>query len=369
MISGSIDKLTPQGAVGWIYRADAEMPTLLRAFLNGEVIGEAIADLYRADLHQVGLGDGHCGFEMPFGRPLSEAQLPFIKIKPEAIDLSLSLTGKTIYLDLLHALMGNAGGAGRTRSVLGGFWTDRIDAAQVLAGRISVGSCAAELQPILQELIYNGFVVLPGVLAPKGLQAKEATALAELAARRPGHGSDAESGVKDLLDSMAKLLFRESTVRLLRSVFDDQPVVYRLDRVTDATEFYQAAVVEAIPSPAECMLLYVSASSSVSRLEYVRDSHELGEFGPSGLSRWTKEGATELGLLAEKQGLSITEIEFSDLDLVVVGPGLIHRVGSVAGASVLRAFATPRRITPTRFLSGQASWVEAGHVSGGRVRL
>ena len=374
MISGSIDKLTPQGAVGWIYRADAEKPSLLRAFLNDEIIGETVADLYRPDLHHVGLGDGHCGFQMAFGRPLSEAQLPFVKIKPEAIDLSLSLTEKTIYLDLLHALMKHAEGAGRSRSVLGGFWTDRTDAAQVLTGRIAVGACPAELQPMLQELIHNGFVVLPGVLAPEGLQARDAEALAPLAMRRRATGGDAEAGLKDLLDGMAKLLFRDTAVRLLRTIFDDLPVVYRLDGLTEETAFHQAAVVEATPSPAECMLLYAGApgggsGGGASRLEYIRDSHELGEFGPSGLSRWTKEGAGELGLLAEKQGLSITEVEFSHLDLVVVGPGLVHRVPGVVGAPLLRAFAAPRRVTPSRFLSGEASWTEATHVSGARLRV
>jgi hypothetical protein len=369
VISGSIDKLTPDGAAGWIYRTDSEVPTLLRAFLNDEVIGETVADRYRADLQEVGFGDGLCGFEMKFARHLGEAQLPFVRIKPEAIDLSLSLTEKMIYIDLLHALMRNAEGTGRSRSVLGGFWTDRTDSAQVLAGRIAIGSCPAELQPMLQELIHSGFVVLPGVLAPKGLQATDATALSQLAVRRSRQHDDAESGLDALLESMANLLFQESSVRLLRAILDDLPIVYRLDRVADEMEFHQAAVIEAIPSPAECLLLYVGAPGSASRLDYIRDSHELGEFGPSGLSRWTKEGAAELGALAEKQGLSVAEVEFTNLDLVIVGPGLVHRVVARQEAPALRGFVTPRRVTPSRFLSGVNSWTEATHFSGGRVRL
>ena len=330
MISGSIDKLTAQGAVGWIYRADAEIPVKIRAFLHGEVIGETVADLYRPDLHKVGLGDGHCGFDMSFGRALSGSQLPFIDIKPEAIDLSLSLTDKTIYLDLLHALLRESAGAGRNRSVLGGLWTDRTDAAQLLAGRIAVGSCPADLQPMLQELISNGLVVLPGVLAPKGLQKQDLAALAALQ-RRSAAGAE-EGALKELLDAMAKLLFRNSPVRLLRTVFDDHPVLYRLEQAAGETVFHQASMVEALPSPAECMLLYVGPPGSTGRLEYLRDSHELGEFGPHGLSRWTRDGATELGGLAVQQGLSIGEVEFTNLDLVLVGPGLVHRVVSGEGA-------------------------------------
>lgn len=365
MISGSIDKLTPQGAVGWIYRADAEAPSVLRAFLDGEVIGETVADLYRPDLHQVGLGDGHCGFDMPFWRPLTESQLPFIRIKPESIDLSLSHTEKTIYLDLLHALLRDAAGAGRTRSVLGGLWTDRTDAAQVLAGRIAVGSCPAELQPVLQELIQNGYVVLPGILAPKGLQAKDGAALATIEQR----AQSSVASIKEVLDGLAKLLFRDSTVRLMRNVFDDHPVIYRLDRVTDETSFHQAAVVEPLPSPAESLLLYAGFPGGNARLEFMRGSHELGEFGPGGFSRWTTDGARELSALAEKQGLSIGEVEFSNLDLVIVGPGLVHRVVASDEVPVLRALAVPRRVTPLKFLSGAQSWVEVTHVSGAKVRV
>jgi hypothetical protein len=364
MISGSIDKLTPQGAVGWIYRADSETPSTLRAFLDGELIGETVADLYRADLHQVGLGDGRCGFEMSFARPLTESQLPFIKIKPEAIDLSLSLTEKTIYLDLLHALLRDSAGAGRNRSLLGGLWTDRTDAAQVLAGRMAVGSCPAELQPMLQELIQNGCVVLPGVLAPKGLQAKDAAAVVSLEQR----AKSSPEVIKDVLDGMAKLLFRDSAVRLLRTIFDDHPVVYRLERVKDETLFHQAAVVEPLPSPAESLLIYAGFPGGNARLEIIRDSHELGEFGPAGFSRWTAAGARELGTLAVKQGLSIGEVEFSNLDLVIVGPGLVHRVVASEDAPVLRALAVPRRVTPLKYLSGQTAWIEATHVSGARVR-
>jgi hypothetical protein len=364
MISGSIDKLTPQGAIGWLYRRDLMEPATIRAFLHNEVIGETTADNYRPDLHQVGLGDGHCGFDMSFKRPINESQLPFIKIKPDSIDLSLSLTGKSVYLDLLHAVLGNAHGAGRNRSILGGLWTDRTDAAQILAGRLAVGSCVGELQPVLQELIANGFVVLPGVLAPSGLTRKDAVAL-----DLKGQDADFDGRLKEALDTLAKLLFRDAAVRLLRAVFDDHPVIYRLDKIEEEMPFRQAASVEALPSPAESLLLYVGFPGGNSRLDFIRESHEMAEFGPSGKSRWTREGESDLGALAQQEGLSIGEAEFGNLDIVVVSPGLVHRVIGSSRAPVLSALATPRRITPLRFVSGGDAWVEASHVSGARIRL
>jgi hypothetical protein len=368
MISGSIDKLTTEGAIGWLYRTDLMEPAVVRAFLSNELIGETVAGAYRPDLHQVGLGDGHCGFDMSFTRPLSKSQLPFVRIKPDSIDLSLSLTGKSVYLDLLHAVLNNAQSAGRNRSILGGLWTDRTDAAQILAGRIAVGSCMGELQPMLQELINNGLVVLPGLLAPSGMSKKEALAV-DVQSKSLGVGVDREARLKEAMDTMAKLLFRDAAVRLLRSVFDDHPVIYRLDRIEQNTTFYQAASVEVLPSPAETLLVYIGFPGSTSRIEVIRDSHEMAEFGPGGKSRWTVDGAAEVIGLAEQQGLSITEAEFNNLDMVVVGPGLVHRVMGSPTTPVLRALVTPRRITPLRFLSGEDSWVEAGHVSGARIRL
>jgi hypothetical protein len=368
MISGSVDKLTPQGAIGWLYRQDLLEPAKVRAFLNNEVVGETTADTYRSDLHDVGLGDGNCGFDMQFTRPITVSQLPFIKIKPDGIDLSLSLTGRSIYLDLVHAVLASAHGAGRNRSILGGLWTDRTNSAQILAGRLAVGSCEGDLQPALQELIANGFVVLPGVLAPNGLTRKDALAL-DLQSNRFTDDEDRYSRLRDALDTLAKLLFRDAIVRLLRAVFDDHPVIYRLDKIEEEMSFQQAISFEALPSPAESLMLYVGFPDGNSRLDFIRGSHEMAEFGPSGKSRWTLEGAGDLGALAQLEGLSIGEAEFGNLDIVVVSPGLVHRVSGSSSVAVLSALATPRRITPLRFLSGSESWVEANHVSGARIRI
>ena len=301
MISGSIDKLTPQGAIGWLYRRDLVEPTKIRAFLYNELIGETVADGYRPDLHQVGLGDGHCGFDLPFSRPISESQLPFIKIKPDSIELSLSLIGESVYLDLLHALLSEFQGTGRSRSILGGLWTDRTDAGQILAGRLAVGSCVGELQPMLQELIGNGFVVLPGVLAPGGLTRKDMPAL-DLPSRSNVADADRDSRFEEALDNLAKLVFRDAAVRLLRAVFDDHPVIYRLDKIKEEMPFHHAISVEALPSPAESLLLYVGSPGGNSRLDFIRESHEMAEFGPSGKSRWTADGASDVGTLAQHDG-------------------------------------------------------------------
>lgn len=367
MIKGAIDRLDTDGAIGWLYGSEYTAPPLVRAFLHHDLIGEGFADNHRPDLEEVGFGDGRCGFEIRFDRPIDPNYLPFVTIKPMDVDLHLPTSNGGAYLDLVKAVMAGFSGAGRSRSILGGLWTDRLDAPQLLAGRVAVGACPAELQPALQELIRGGHVVLHNALAPNGVSAKDlsnieiATAL-HLAGEGDGRRKSALSG-------LASLLFRDATVRLLRAAFDDQPVIYRLDRIETMTVFTQASALEALPSPAECVAIYVGNPDGPIRIDLIRDSHELPEFSISGRSRWTEAGADELSQFALEAGLSIESVELDGLDVAIVGPGTVHRVAASPDAPALRAIAAPRRVTPTRFLNGESSWTEAGHVSGARIRV
>ncbi len=367
MIRGAIDRLDSDGAVGWLFGSDYTAPPLVRAFLHHDMIGEGFADGYRADLEEVGFGDGRCGFEIRFDRPIDPSYLPFITVKPQDVDLHLPVAvAAGAYLDLVNAVLSGYPGAGRNRSVLGGLWTDRADAAQLLAGRVAVGASPAELQPALQELISNGYVVLHNVLAPNGMSAKD---ISNIQAATAPRAAEDQAKLKGALTGLAALLFRESVVRLLRTVFDDQPAIYRLNSIGDETAFGQASSFEALPSPGECVALYAGHPDAPVRLDVVRDSHELPEFSTRGQSRWTSAGAGELTSFATEAGLSVESMELDALDVAIVGPGLVHRIVATADAPALLAIAAPRRVTPTRFLSGDGAWTEVGHVSGARIRV
>lgn len=366
MIKGAIDRLDSEEAVGWLYGTEYTAPPLIRAFLHHDLIGESFADSHRPDLEEVGFGDGRCGFEIRFDRPIDPSYLPFVTVKPLDVDLHLpvALNGSA-YLDLVNAVLTGFSGAGRNRSVLGGLWTDRMDAPQLLAGRVAVGASPADLQPALQEMIRNGYVLLHNALAPNGVSAKDLVHIETATSGRSG----SETSLKSALSGVASLLFRDQIVRLMRAVFDDHPVVYKLDSLTGSGNFAQASAIDALPSPAECVALYVGSPNGPVRIDLVRDSHEMPEFGTSGRSRWTAGGATELLQFTTEAGLSIESIELDALDVAIVGPGLVHRVIASDDASALRAIAAPRRVTPTRFLSGDSHWTEAGHVSGARIRV
>jgi hypothetical protein len=367
MIRGAVDRLDSDGAVGWLYGSDYTSPPMVRAFLHHDLIGECLANGHRPDLEQVGFGDGRCGFDIKFIRSIDPTYLPFVTVKPHDVDLHLPIpsSGNT-YIDLINAVITGYAGAGRSRSVLGGLWIDRMDGPQLLAGRVAVGACAAELQPALQELILTGHVVLHNGLAPNGVSTKD---VLNFRAASSAYAIDDEPRLRSALTGIAALLFRDPVVRLLRAAFDDHPVVYQLETMTGTSTFAQASSFEELPSPGECLVLYVGNPDGPIRIDIVRDSHEMAEFGPDGRSRWTGAGAAELARFATEAGLSIESIEIDAQDIAIIGPGLVHRVAAADDAPALRAVVAPRRVTPTRFLQGDANWTEVGHVSGARIRV
>jgi len=365
MLKGSVDSLTTEGATGWIYGPSYFEHPRIGAFLDRTIIGDTIADAYRPDLERVGFGDGKCGFVIQFREPIDAALVPFVRVRPENVDLCLPLNGGVGFVDLVTGLLADYRGAGRHRSILGGLWTDRTDAAQVLAGRLSVGSCPPDIQSLLLELIANGFVVLEGLLAPLGFSAADLESIGALPSLAAGEGI---VGLRSTLSSVGNLLFREEAVRLFRAVLDDQPVVYGIENMRSSARFGQMCSAELLPSPTECLGIYVGHPEGKVRLDYIRDSHELAELSARGVSRWTPEGARDLTDLAGAAGLSIQSVEVGRFDVVVVGPGLVHRIVTEGAATALRAVCTPRRVTPARFLTGDGAWSEVGHVSGARIR-
>ncbi|TCZ56590.1 hypothetical protein [Roseicella aquatilis] len=365
-IRGSIDELTPLGASGWSYDDLAMEPLLVQALLDGAVIGETIADLNRPDLADAGLGDGRCGFRIDFAGAIDPAQLAFITVKPAGGDVELPRTNLTGFVDAFRALRARLPGAGWTRSLLGGLWTDRVDARQRLAGRVAVGTVAPETAVPVGRLIESGFALLQGALAPAGLEARAA----EAAARLPG-GPLAPRGnldSADLLAGLPGLLFRDAPLALLRAAFDDNPLVCRVELARGTTGFVQPSTAEPLPSPAECLALVAGIGEGRLLLDIIRDSHALPEFTPAGESRWLA-GVPATVALAGAAGASVETLALGETDLAVIGPGTVYRLRVPEGMTGLLALATPNRQTPLRFLRGEGGEVTLRHESGASLVL
>ena len=372
-IRGSVDSLSPEGASGWAF-GGARQPLVVQALLDGRVIGETLAEQDRPDLLAAGLGDGRCGFALAFHEaPIDPALLPFVSIRPRGGDVELPRTNLTGFGDFFRTVHARHPGAGRQRSVFGGLWTDRTDARRLLAGRTATGATPAELQDTLRDFIGEGYLILRGALAP-GLAPP-----AGLAPGRPLAASDGAATLA-LLERLPGMVFTAATLRLLRAILDDHPTLHRIVPGIDEqrTGFEQPSAAEALPSPAECLLLVFGLSGQAAsglRLDIVRGSHELPEFTGHGRSRWLADTPADREPaaleLAREFGASVETVEIGPRDIALLGPGVLHRLRPPpAGVLALRAWCLPARISPTRMLMpGHDGGVQVAHDSGSMLAL
>lgn len=363
---GSVDELTPLGAAGWAHDSLAGEPLLVQAMLDGAVIGEAIADAERPDLAAAGLGDGRCGFRIAFAGAVDPAWLAFVGVKPSRGDVELPRTNLTGFVDAFRALRARYPGAGWTRSLFGGLWTDRMDARQRLAGRVAIGAVAPEAAVPLGRLIETGHVLLRGALSPAGLDARTAEAVARLPAGLLAPRGNLDAA--DLLTALPGLLFRDAALGVLRGAFDDTPLVCRVEVARGNTGFAQPSTAEPLPSPAECLALVAGIGEGRVLLDIVRDSHALPEFTAAGESRWLA-GALATVALAEAAGASIDTLALGETDLAIIAAGTVYRIRVPEGMTGLVALATPNRQTPLRFLRGEGGEVTLRHASGATLAL
>lgn len=321
-IRGSLDVITTTGLAGWAHAPDARDGLTVQALLNHQVIGEAVADLHRPDLAAVGIGDGNCGYSITFYHSLDPLYLPFVAVKPEGGDVELPRTDLAGYGDFFQALFRQWPVTGRHRSVLGGLWTDRTDAAALLRGRREIGMIAPATADMVEALVRSGLMLLP-------MPADARRATAADPARR---AIEAAIAAPDI-------------VATLRAVLEDHPLVLRPHLCDSGGPFRQPSGMEALASPAECLLLVAPLNGPV-ELEVVRDSHLLPEFTPDGASRWMSRTGAEALAMAEQHGM-LDRIVLAPDTLAVIGPGLLHRILAPEGGAAV-ALTLPARTAPLR---------------------
>jgi hypothetical protein len=81
-ISGHVDLCGPDLIEGWLYcdAWDGE-PIKLQVFIGGRLIGECSVDRFRADLQEVGYGDGRCGFSFFVAEGLASEEFATTKLR------------------------------------------------------------------------------------------------------------------------------------------------------------------------------------------------------------------------------------------------------------------------------------------------
>jgi hypothetical protein len=367
-MQGSVDLITPQGAVGWIFSPRAEGALLVEARLQGRVIGEALADRFRPDLAAAGLGEGNHGFEIVFYDAVDPALLPSVTVHPSGGDVVLPRTNLTGLQDFLAGVTARFPAAGRQRSVHGGLWADRIDAARLLRGRMATGATPAALLDPLRSFIEDGVAIMAEAPGGSGPAAPALPPAATLPRDRPLDPSGNQAA-REVLEALPDLLFQPAPLGLLRALLDDNPVVSRVVLTQgEDTRFDQPSTAEDLPSPAECVLAVVPLGGGAGcTLDVVRGSHTLPEFNAAGQSRWTTPGAAAACALAA--GASVDSLRIGPSEIGVVSAGTLCRLRAEGEGAALLAWCIPTRQSPRRLLANghRPFWV--GHASGATVSV
>ncbi len=322
MIRGSLDSVTPEQAEGWALSQDNQGGMPVQAMLNREIIGEAIANMYRSDLEAVGFGDGHCAYMIRFYRHIDPAQLPFIVVRPECSDLELPRGIATGYVPFFNALHQAYPSAGRYRSVYGGLWTDRTDAAAVLRGKLAIGQLDPEDAEPVGRLISSGVAVLPGLATFRLLSSLTAELLG--------------------------MVVNQRILRLLQGVLEANPAVLNAEILHASQSIQQPSANTGLPSPSECLLLVTPAGERAATIDVVRGSHDLPEFMRDGRSRWVHQPTLGAGGVDLEQSAVLDSHEVKPGSIAIIGPGVLHWLRCEPQESVLRLRVVPSHGVPAR---------------------
>jgi hypothetical protein len=373
MILGSIDAINNECAVGWAFSELFPEGFRVQAFINNDLIGEAVADLYRSDLAEAGLGSGRCGFEIRFTYLIEPDYLPFVDIRPAGSTATFprtSFAGLNDYFSALHAKFPSVG---RHASVLGGLWTDRTDAAAVLKAKVDIGRISYDDSGLISRFIQEGVVVLDldtaRVENPKSLIASSIDSNVGENDSAARFEAVPKSCQPDLLTSISHIFFHDDTLRLLRTFFDDHPIAI-VGKVLEenGSEFSQLSIAEDLPSPTECVGLIGPSGEEPIVLEILRGSHRFPEFRADGQSRWTSAIAQRESSQAAAALVPIDLYTISPRSVALVGPGLMHRITPSAVATTCSVLTLPARLGFMRFRNRRPA-EELFHHTGARIWL
>ena len=320
-IRGSLDVVTTKSASGWAYAPSRRSDIVVQAVLSHEVIGDATASDHRPDLAAVGMGKGNCGYTIEFYREINPLYLPFVSVKVDGGDIELPRAGQLGFADFFTAIHALHPTAGRSRSVLGGLWTDRTDAAAIVKSKAEIGQIDADTAVTIGQLIHLGIAVV----------------------ERPG---DPLATAGRDLEQIADLVETPSILAALRAAFDGNPAVLSAEHCDRDTLLVQPSAENRLPSAAECLVLVAAATEQPAAVEIVRDSHRLPEFTRGGVSRWAN-GELQAGVevAAARQGL-MSRYDIARGAVALIGPGTIYRLRCTTGAQALKMYCVPTRTIP-----------------------
>ena len=96
LIEGHVDLVARGLVLGWARGPDPGRPCRVAVTLDGVVLGEALADIFRRDLLQAGIGHGHYAFAARLRAPRPEGRYALRLRGPDGQTLEGSMTGGVV---------------------------------------------------------------------------------------------------------------------------------------------------------------------------------------------------------------------------------------------------------------------------------
>ena len=313
-IKGSLDRCDHELIEGWVMLTDSpEKKLSLEALLGDQVIGRFLADQFRADLRDAGLGDGECAFRF---------EMPVFVSQSEISALAVRLEGAPIYLKSPTTEDGSTSPVAReTVSRFGGLWIDRHDWLDRLASKHRNGTISDTLSQRIFRFVRDGYLVIEKAVPAKTVDRTNRDI--ERLWQTPPEGLLIETfepegqmryiapdiryreGRTKLLDAYAfseaarEAIAAPEVVEFLSAIFDDTPKAFQGLHFWNGSQqamHKDTAYVKVDTAPmhlAATWLALEDVEPGIGELEYYVGSHRAPDFLFGGNSKWMEAHTEE----------------------------------------------------------------------------
>jgi len=309
-VEGHIDLASPAAIEGWISdRQDPSARLEVEIVHRDAMLGRCVADIYRTDLEDAGIGDGRYGFKFA---------LPVVLARSEMDQVGVRLAGSTLYL---RNSASSARNTAATVSRFGGFWIDRADWLDRLALKHRKGEVSDELSHAIFSFVRDGYYVIKGAVSERTVDALNAEI--ENFWQKPPAGLLIEtfepdgvhkyipadikyrSGTTKLLDPHAfSSLAREAiaapkVMEFLSAVFEDKPKAFQglyFHKGSEQRIHKDSAYVKVDTNPMHLVATWLAlqdVSPGTGELCYYVGSHRAPDYLFGGANKWMESHPEE----------------------------------------------------------------------------
>jgi len=359
---GHVDRCEDGWLLGWAWNPDTPNDSIaLDILVDGASTATVSATLYRPDLERAHKGNGRHAFEYRMPESINDGMPHEVRVVYAGTGRDLLRSPRTVCAaDDQRRSAPPAALPGRTRhrSLFGGLWTDLPNAADVIAGKETLGWISADEARLLAEWTVNGFVVLPQAVPLAWIDEldKEVDEIWSGAASdrffvefwengnktiQPA-GPPFKSGRVKLLDLYAhserarQIVFSEPILRFLTLVFERPALAFQslYFRWGSQQDMHQDTAFVKVSSPLEFAASWIALEDiqpDSGELEYYVGSHLLDDYLFAGRYKWMPFRSSEyeaflesLHVRSRERGLERRRFRPNKGDVLIWSADLVH---------------------------------------------